>query len=111
MGGGEQWRGSERLGASRSAAAMHQAGPQLQPSVPESASQSPHLRPTDSKRGGGGAEENVSPGGESLDFIHTRTQQLIRGRRQTNKAEYPFNQSGTMQKDPTFVCANYIRYF
>lgn len=83
MGGGEQWRGSERLGASRSAAAMHQAGPQLQPSVPESASQSPHLRPTDSKRGGGGAEENVSPGG--VVGFHTYTHTEINQREKTDK--------------------------
>lgn len=57
MGNSDGWRGSERLGASLSVVVMHRAGPPCQPSVPESASQSPHLRPTDSKRGGGGAQE------------------------------------------------------
>lgn len=43
---------------------MHWAGPWSEPSVPESAFQSPHLLPTDSKRGG--REVSVRPGGKWL---------------------------------------------
>lgn len=57
---------------------MHRAGPPREPSVPESASQSRHPRPTDGKRGG--AQESVSPGEKCIHSRRTHAQKSIRGK-------------------------------